>query len=89
MSSWQTKKNGQVERNHRMTGAVAILAILGILAPLEAQAYVGPGAGITAIGTFLAFMAGLLFAVVGFVWYPIKRLRRKRQQRQLDEVSKP
>ena len=39
-------------------------------------AYVGPGAGLSAIGAFFALVAGVLVAIVGFIWYPIKRLIR-------------
>ena len=39
-------------------------------------AYVGPGAGLSAIGAFLAILAGIVVAIVGFLWYPIKRLIR-------------
>jgi hypothetical protein len=39
-------------------------------------AYVGPGAGLSAIGAFLAVLAGIVVAIVGFLWYPIKRLIR-------------
>ncbi|WP_415404577.1 hypothetical protein [Tateyamaria sp. SN3-11] len=41
--------------------------------PVAAHAYVGPGAGLTAIGTMVALFAVLVLALVGFVWYPIKR----------------
>ncbi len=54
------------------------LVILGIglacLMTTPAAAYMGPGAGLTAIGTVLAVIAALLLAIVGFVWYPLKRL---------------
>ena len=56
---------------------LVILAVL-LLAPSLAHAYIGPGAGITAIGSFIALVGALLLAIVGFVWYPIKRLRRAR-----------
>ncbi|TDL86409.1 hypothetical protein [Meridianimarinicoccus aquatilis] len=52
---------------------------LAILAPSLAQAYIGPGAGISAIGAALALLAAVFFAIVGFVWYPVKRLLRKRK----------
>ncbi len=45
-----------------------------------AQAYMGPGAGLSAIGSFLSLLAAFFFAVVGFVWYPVRRLLRKRPQ---------
>lgn len=60
----------------RRNAVVIALGIgIGIL-PMAAQAYVGPGAGLTAIGTMVALIAALILAVVGFVWYPIKRLVR-------------
>jgi hypothetical protein len=48
------------------------------LAPVTASAYVGPGAGITAIGSVLALLVGVVLAIVGFVWYPLKRFLRSR-----------
>lgn len=55
-----------------------VLAALVVLVPSLAHAYIGPGAGITAIGSLLALVGAVLLALVGFVWYPIKRLRRSR-----------
>jgi len=66
-------------------GAGLMLALLCVLVPLDAQAYVGPGAGITAIGSLLALIAGVLFAIIGFVWFPIKRMRRRRLEKQMGE----
>jgi hypothetical protein len=37
-------------------------------------AYGSPGAGLSALGSLVALLAGLVLGVVGFVWYPIKRL---------------
>lgn len=56
--------------------SVAWLTLLLLLLPQAASAYVGPGAGITAIGAVLALIGGLILAIFGFVWYPLKRLRR-------------
>jgi hypothetical protein len=50
-----------------------------IIAGDAAFAYVGPGAGITAIGTVLALVGAALLAIVGFVWYPLKRLLGRKQ----------
>jgi hypothetical protein len=55
------------------------LAITLIMMPTLAQAYIGPGAGISAIGAALALVAAVFFAIVGFIWYPVKRLLRKRK----------
>ncbi|MCC7064490.1 MAG: hypothetical protein IT456_16880 [Planctomycetes bacterium] len=38
--------------------------------------YIGPGGMLSAIGAFVALLGAALFAVLGFVWYPLKRLLR-------------
>jgi hypothetical protein len=48
------------------------------LAPGLLQAYVGPGVGLSAIGSVLAFIGAIFLLIVGFLWYPIKRLLRGR-----------
>ncbi|MEM9736165.1 MAG: hypothetical protein AAF908_06125 [Pseudomonadota bacterium] len=58
--------------------------ILLILTPSLAQAYIGPGPGISAIGTFLALIAAVAFAIVGFLWYPIKRMLKGRKKAEPD-----
>lgn len=52
-------------------------AALLLAVPQPAEAYIGPGAGISAIGTVVALLGAVALMLVGFVWYPIKRLRRK------------
>ena len=44
------------------------------------MAYVGPGTGIAALGALLAIIAGIVVAVFGFLWYPLKRLRKRRAE---------
>ena len=50
-----------------------------LLMPAAAQAYVGPGAGITAIGALVGVIAALAAAIFGFLWYPIRSWRRRRR----------
>jgi hypothetical protein len=52
-----------------------------LIASAPAHAYIGPGAGLGAIGTLIALVGAVLFAIVGFVWYPLKRLLRKKQKK--------
>jgi hypothetical protein len=54
------------------------LAVWLALLPGAAAAYVGPGAGLSAIGTLVALVGAVLLALVGFLWYPIRRLLRGR-----------
>jgi hypothetical protein len=51
------------------------------LAPAPVHAYVGPGAGLSAIGIVVGLIAAVLLGIVGFIWYPIKRLLRLRRER--------
>lgn len=54
------------------------LAIVTIaLAPSAALAYVGPGAGLSALGSLFSLLAAVGLAIVGFIWYPIRRLLRR------------
>ena len=39
-----------------------------------ALAYIGPGSGLSAIGSLLAIVGTFLLIIVGFFWYPLKRL---------------
>ena len=54
-----------------------VTAVLVVAAPLGAGAYVGPGVGISAIGTVVAFFGAIFLAIVAFIWYPIKRVVKK------------
>lgn len=58
---------------------VRSLALAASLITLSqsADAYIGPGAGISALGTVLALFGAILLGIIGFVWYPIKRLLAK------------
>ena len=55
------------------------LAALLALPAAPAAAYIGPGAGAGAIAVALALAAGVLLLIVGLVWYPLKRLLKRRK----------
>ncbi len=42
-----------------------------------AHAYMGAGAGLSAIGSMISFLGVLLLMVIGFVWFPLKRAFKK------------
>lgn len=71
-------------RQRRPNFWVVCCAVFGMLLPVSAFGYVGPGAGLTAIGTILALLAAFVLAIVGFVWYPMKRLLRTRKAKRLE-----
>lgn len=53
------------------------IALLLLIIPDPAWAYIGPGSGLSAIGAAFALVASVAVALVGFVWYPLKRVWRK------------
>ena len=60
---------------------------LAISVPGTALAYIGPGAGLTAIGSVLAFFGVIILLIAGFVWYPVKRFIRGRRRRRAPSES--
>ena len=67
------------------TLAASSIAVVGscclllALLPEPTLAYIGPGAGISIVGSIVGVLATIFFAIVGFIWYPIRRLLKKRK----------
>lgn len=59
---------------------IQVFLVVLVLSPTSAFAYIGPGVGLGAIATLVAIALGLLLLVVGFLWYPLKRMLRKWRQ---------
>ena len=57
---------------------IALVLLTGL--PAISYAYVGPGAGLSIIGSLLAFFAAIIVGIFGFLWFPIRRLLKKRKQ---------
>ena len=70
-------KNGKASLRHSLFGLS--VALLCVVAAMPAAAYVGPGAGLSALGSLLALLAAVVVTIVGFIWYPIKRILGKRR----------
>ena len=51
-------------------------AVLLLAAPL-AFAYIGPGAGISAVGSLLGLIAGVLLALFAILFWPVRFMWRK------------
>jgi len=65
------------ETRYRCLGSACVLYSL---IPGQAWAYVGPGAGLSALGTVVALLGTVFLVIVGFVWYPLKRLLSRRKK---------
>ena len=67
----------------------ALSAILLLAATADAQAYVGPGVGITLIGSFIGLVATVFCAVGAILMWPIRRLLKKRRERKAADAAAP
>lgn len=57
-----------------------VIVLLLLLTSNIAYAYVGPGLGLGVIGAIFGAILAVLLAVVGVIWYPVKRLLKKKGQ---------
>jgi len=53
------------------------VAFFILLLPVIAQAYIGPGLGVGALGAVLGFIFSIILALLGIFWYPIKIIYKK------------
>jgi disulfide bond formation protein DsbB len=56
-----------------------ITILLLALAAGPAQAYVGPGAGISVLGSLLGILATILVAIGAIVFWPVRKLLKRRK----------
>ncbi len=78
---------GYISKSLRNRCHVLLFALLLVgVAADPASAYVGPGAGLTFIGSLIALVAAVFAAIFGFVWFPLKRLLRSRRSKQDSEL---
>ena len=61
--------------------------VLTVCFPQTVFAYMGPGTGLSAIGASLALVAGVVIAILGFLWYPIKRPLGTKKSQEPDQVE--
>ena len=73
----------------RVAGCLWLLGTLLVYPLSPAQAYMGPGSGLSAIGSLLALIGVIGFAIIGFVWYPIKRLWKRLRSTTDKSAQKP
>lgn len=60
------------------------LLLVVAVAAAPAHAYAGPGAGLSMIGSLVALVGAVLAGIFGFIWFPIKRLLKKRKATPVD-----
>lgn len=67
--------------------SVLALALLCLAGPAPAFAYVGPGLGAGAISAVLGVLGSIFLGLFAVIWYPFKRLMKKRRQSKSDESA--
>jgi O-antigen/teichoic acid export membrane protein len=56
------------------------VGLLTMLFVTSAYAYIGPGAGAGTIAVVLGVLASICLAFIAIIWYPIKRLFKRRRK---------
>lgn len=77
---------GVVEMPHKQLTLCFCLVLLGYSAG-PAHAYIGPGAGAGTIAVVLGVLASVAMAFFAILWYPIKRVIKKRKAGKLSQTS--
>ena len=60
-----------------MSKLIAILVLALVAGPLHA--YVGPGAGISVLGSLLGILATILVAIGAILFWPVRKLMKRRK----------
>jgi nitrate reductase gamma subunit len=71
----------------RVLGLIVAGAGLVLLLPRPALAYLGPGGAVSAVGTAVALIVAVLIAIFGFLWFPLRRLMRRRHERDDSSIA--
>jgi len=61
--------------------------IICFLSVAPAYAYMGPGGAVSSVGALLALIGAVVVAVVGFLWFPLKRMLAKKKQADLQQLN--
>ena len=60
-----------------MIAKLLVATILVLMLPTPAYGYLGPGGVISGFGALIALVGAVVASVVGFLWFPIKRVLRR------------
>ena len=60
---------------------------LAIIIPSPSYAYIGPGLGAGTLAAIVGFIFSIFLAIVGVIWYPIKRIYRKLRKANVHKSS--
>jgi len=55
----------------------ALLCLILLMVQIPALAYIGPGAGIPFIGSFIGFIVTVVLVIAAILFWPIRKLLKK------------
>ena len=56
-----------------------IAAVFLFLPSLSAIAYIGPGAGISVLGSVLGILSTILVAIIAIIMWPLRKIMKRRK----------
>jgi hypothetical protein len=56
-----------------------LFVLLFLFIPVNASAYIGPGAGISVLGSLLAVLGTIVLAIGAILFWPIRKLLKRRK----------
>lgn len=72
---------------HRFFPSLCLLIAAMVLLPAApAEAYVGPGLGAGTLAVVLGIIGSIFLALFAILWYPLKRMLKKRNAAPKDET---
>ncbi len=78
---------GHSREKHFTVPVLLALALAVALTPLTAQAYVGPGAGLSLLSALWGVLCAIGAAFLFLVMWPIRRWRRRRREAKRGETT--
>jgi O-antigen/teichoic acid export membrane protein len=57
--------------------SVMLILLISVILVDSSYAYIGPGLGLGAVGALVGTIVAIFLAIIGVIWYPLKRLLRK------------
>lgn len=64
--------------------AAILIMTWALMVPVSAYAYIGPGVGAGTIAVVLGILASIVMAFFSIIWYPVKRVMRRRRKKGTD-----
>jgi hypothetical protein len=72
-------------REQQVMRSLLVLLLTFFIYIDQASAYIGPGVGLGAIGALIGVVVTVVLAIIGLLWYPLKRLYRRQQSKPVQD----